>query len=72
MLCAPAFGSGEPDMAGYRLYFLEDKGHIQKAMELECADDDEAIKTSERYRQGVDLELWQLARVVTKLPKKGA
>jgi hypothetical protein len=53
----------------YRLYFMNDKGHITDAVELLCDDDEKALDTAEQYRDGRDLELWQLGRCVKKIPR---
>ncbi len=57
-------------MTDYRLYFLDDKGHIRDVVELECPDDDQAISDAQHHVDGMDLELWQRARMVTKLPAR--
>jgi hypothetical protein len=53
----------------YRLYFVDDRGHIERALELETATDEDAIAAVQQYRNGKDLELWQRARVVAKIAK---
>jgi hypothetical protein len=59
----------EQRMPGYRLYFFDDRGHIQRAIELDLKADDEALAQAEQYRDGRDLELWSGTRVVARLPK---
>lgn len=56
-------------MDGYRLFFLDEDGRINRGVELECLSDEEAIQAAEQYRDGLDLELWQRNRVVKKIPK---
>lgn len=56
-------------MSGYRLYFLDEEDHIIRANELECSSDEEAIVTAEQCRDGRDVELWQKARFIKKIPK---
>jgi hypothetical protein len=56
-------------MLGYRLYFMDDAGHIVGAAEALHDADDQAIEWAERQLDGQDLELWSGARVVAKLPK---
>jgi len=56
-------------MRDYSLYFLDHKNHIKDVVDFECADDDQAIEGAEQYRDGRDLELWQRARCVKKMPK---
>jgi hypothetical protein len=55
-------------MADYRLYFMDEQGHIRRALEFVCDDDAEAIQRAEQHVDGLDLELWQRDRVVAKLP----
>ena len=55
-------------MLGYRLYFLNDAGHIVDALEAAHETDAEAVAWAERQRDGKDLELWSGARVVIKIP----
>lgn len=62
-------------MADYRLYFLDATGHIRKAVELECADENEAINLAEDHRQARHhdhaMELWQRARLIRHFPPAG-
>ena len=54
-------------MADYRVYFLDQDGHIGRAFEFVRASDDAAIETAERMADGRAIELWQLKRrVITK------
>lgn len=57
-------------MAGYRLYFLDDTGHIRDADEWESEHDDHALAEAETRHDGRAMELWSGARVVSKLPGK--
>jgi hypothetical protein len=50
----------------YRLYFLDGLGHITKSHEFLAADDAEAIKISEGWREGRRIELWQRGRIVKR------
>jgi hypothetical protein len=54
-------------MREYRLYFLDRDGHIQRALELECAGDEQAIRFARERLDSQGLELWQRDRVVAKL-----
>ena len=56
-------------MCGYRLYILNDKGHIRSAIDLECEDDAHAIHLAETSLNA-PLELWQGARLVKKLDSR--
>ena len=46
-------------MLDYRLYFLDDEGHIQGVVELDCASDAEAELVAETYSDGRPMELWR-------------
>jgi hypothetical protein len=54
-------------VAHYRIYFLDRKDHIRRALSVECADDAEAIKQLETHRDGRCLELWEGARRVVRI-----
>ena len=51
-------------LADYRIYFQDEQGHFTRAVELDCADDAEAIAATEKVADGKAVELWQLARKV--------
>jgi hypothetical protein len=57
-------------MAGYRLYFLNEAGHIVDAADALHDTDNEAVAWAERQCAGCDLELWSGARVVAKIPRR--
>jgi hypothetical protein len=48
-------------MPHYRLYFLDAARHIVDATDLECEDDEHAIREVERRRDGRAMELWRRA-----------
>jgi hypothetical protein len=48
----------------YRLYFLDNVGHISKAHEFFAADDISATKIAEGWREGRRTELWSRTRMV--------
>jgi hypothetical protein len=48
----------------YRLYFFDDGAHITKSHEFFAANDDEAAKRAESWREGRKTELWQRGRFV--------
>jgi hypothetical protein len=61
-------------MEGYRLYFLDDHGHIRHAKDLSCSSDQAAIEMVEQHRDGSDMELWQrdrLVKAISKTPSPG-
>jgi hypothetical protein len=55
-------------MVGYRLYFLDENGHIRSALEADCADDDTALAWAAEQLDGRAVELWRGSRLVAKLP----
>jgi hypothetical protein len=48
----------------YRLYFLNDLGHITKSHEFFATDDTDAVRISEGWREGRSMELWTHDRKV--------
>lgn len=56
-------------MPHYRLYFLNGRSQILKAMDLECRDDEEALTTIAEHRRKHHLELWQGRRLIGRFPK---
>ena len=57
-------------MADYRIYFLDDDGHIRGVISFLSEDDADALKHAKQYMDGRDLELWNLGRLVQRLPRK--
>jgi hypothetical protein len=53
-------------MLDYRLYFLDDAGHIQGVVEFDCADDAEAVVQAEGYDDGRPMELWRRDRLIRR------
>jgi len=53
-------------MGDYRLYFLDAQGPIHRAVELQCDDDEDAVRRSAGHADGRAMELWQRARVVRR------
>lgn len=61
-------------MAGYRVYRVDESGHIQGMPDIiECDDDDAALVEAQRFVDGCGVELWDGARKVASFPpdKKG-
>jgi len=54
----------------YKLYFTDPTGHIHRRVDLECADDREAIEVAARHIDGLDLELWTGSRFVKKFASR--
>jgi hypothetical protein len=57
-------------MMDYRLYFLDEHGHVSAAVELDCEDDAQAIRTAEKRGDGRAMELWQRARKVKAFARR--
>ncbi len=58
-------------MAEYRVYFFDAQKHINRPPAvIKCDDDQQAIREAERMVDGQDVELWQQARLVVRLPAK--
>jgi hypothetical protein len=51
-------------MVEYRAYFLTPDGHITKAFDLFCENDEAAKERAKQFVNGHDVELWQLGRKV--------
>jgi hypothetical protein len=58
-------------MCGYRLYFLDRDDHIHSAINLDCADDDQAVALAHEHHDGAPMELWQGARLVKRIEDPG-
>jgi len=57
-------------MIGYRIFFLDDLGHIKNSDEFFAQSDlDALLRAGERRSHGAT-ELWSGARVVAKFPKR--
>jgi len=59
-------------MAHYRLYVLDDEGHIRRGIDLECADDEEAVTRAAHLADGCAVEVWEKTRRVRRLPASNA
>jgi predicted phage tail protein len=51
-------------MLSYRLYFLGREGRFTRAVQLQCASDEEALRAVTAHADGAPMELWQQARKV--------
>ena len=51
-------------MTHYRLYFFDLAGNIRHALNLECEDDDHALRMVSEHADGRPMELWQGQRQV--------
>ena len=54
-------------MASYRVYFIDDHGHIRSARERECETDAEALAFAEQVAEGQSVEIWNRARLVGRI-----
>lgn len=61
-IAAPA--SCYSSMRGYRAFFYDGADRITRAHEFEAADDQEAVKIAEAWREGRKMDLWDRARRV--------
>ena len=66
MLCSRANGDESHARCAY---LVGSDDHIQNAVHLNCADDDQAIILAKEFADGHDIELWQLDRKVATFPK---
>ncbi|HXO70738.1 MAG TPA: hypothetical protein VN838_17390 [Bradyrhizobium sp.] len=53
-------------MPDYRVYFIGNDGHFEKAVPLDCPDDASAIASAKQLIDGHDIELWQLGRKIAE------
>jgi hypothetical protein len=51
----------------YQAYILRHDTHFMAAVDLDCADDEVAIKHAKRLLHGNDVELWHGTRRVVRL-----
>jgi hypothetical protein len=57
-------------MSAYRVYFIDRENHISRAPEvIECVNDDEASDKALGFVDGHDVEVWNLSRLVVRLPR---
>ena len=57
-------------MPEYRVYIIGHDGRFQKAVPLECDDDDAAIEHAKQLVDGHDVELWQFDRRVGEFGRR--
>lgn len=56
-------------MPSYRIYQMDSDGHISgPPWIVDCENDQQAIAAAKQHLDGKDLELWDKARRVAKLP----
>ncbi len=60
-------------MPDYRLYFLDDRGHVRHALDLrDCKDDSHAVAVITESLVEAPMELWQGDRLVQSFGPKEA
>lgn len=57
-------------MPHYRAYFIGRDGHFEKAIDLDCANDEAAQESARQLVDGHDVELWQRDRRIAKFEGK--
>jgi len=53
-------------MSDYRVYIIGADGHVVRAIQLNCRDDNAAIESAKQFINGHDIELWQRDRRVAR------
>jgi hypothetical protein len=51
-------------MQHYRTYFLDQDGHISNAIDMECADDEQAKECAKKFVSHRNAELWREDQLV--------
>ncbi|HUI22670.1 MAG TPA: hypothetical protein VLZ74_16750 [Methylocella sp.] len=56
-------------MKQYRVYYLSNQDHFAAVPKIISAiDDDDAERRAKALREGFDIEIWESARLVKRLP----
>ena len=55
-------------MEHYRLHFLDHRNRIVSVLSFHAADDDNAIDYGSSFVDGRDIEIYQRARLIMRLP----
>jgi hypothetical protein len=58
-------------MAHYRIYFLDETGHVFEAQDCDAADDLSAFNKASILSKDRHVEVWQSSRCVAKIVKGG-
>lgn len=56
-------------MPRYRTYLLDEDGRIANAIDMDCADDEQAKECARKYLFGHSAELWQEDRLIAAYAK---
>lgn len=59
-------------MAHYRIYFVDETGHVFEGQDCEAVDDLAALDQATALSRNHSLEVWQASRCVAKIAKGGA
>ena len=51
-------------MQHFRAYLLDQGGHISNAIDMECADEEQAKECAKKFISGRNAELWQEDRLI--------
>lgn len=55
----------------YGVYFIDPANHISRPPKLiECIDEQEATQRAHQLMDGLDIELWEEARLIARIPHK--
>lgn len=57
-------------MVEYRAYLVGDDDHYKSVRVLDCPDDATAIAEAKKLLDGLDIELWQLGRMIARLNQR--
>lgn len=61
--------SGVPRSVTYRAYRVADNGRVEgPSIPIDAQDDEEAVTTATQLMNGHSIELWDLGRLVIRLP----
>jgi hypothetical protein len=58
-------------MPEYRLYIFDQRGRMSRVATLDCENDQEAIKDTDKRRGDQRMELWRGGRLVREFPAEG-
>jgi hypothetical protein len=53
-------------VAWYRIYFFDRGGHIGRALDIECEDDQDAVRQMDEHKHAYAVELWQRERRIRR------
>ncbi len=55
-------------MSGYRLFLMDQDGHITERIDLDCDNEDEAREIADEGAHEIHMELWCLGRALKVYP----